>query len=421
MINYLEPSIVIVDDVEEEYLGISNYYTKQGIGCKVFNPDLYDGDEYPEKPYSDLNLIFLDLFYSGKFDTERCVSWVRHLIKPKSFYILIMWTNDTSKGEEVSALLDEHNVNPFKTIIEAKSKYRNNKGFDFTTLFGEIENQLNETPALEEILIWKKTVKYSSNEIIGHLTRNPEFITAKIQKIVICHGGTSILKSKDDNHKRNILFDALDTVLISNTRKNIPEKISELNATSVYGFDEQISTEPDKELNSWFHFKIENEIHQDLILPGLIAKNNHRFLKKLYSIQDDYKIENLLVKQRESDTIIDDIVMVISRPCDIAQKKYGKNIKLLSGLIVYKPVRNKKGFALSGSSIDSLKIYDYLYFDPKNKDVAILFDYRYAFSIPESLFVNKFENMKIFNKELLSEIQVEYSSYSSRLGITQII
>ena len=44
MINYLEPNVVIVDDVREEIQGIYEYFSKNGIGCKVYNPDLTEGD-----------------------------------------------------------------------------------------------------------------------------------------------------------------------------------------------------------------------------------------------------------------------------------------------------------------------------------------------------------------------------------------
>jgi hypothetical protein len=62
-----------------------------------------------------------------------------------------------------------------------------------------------------------------------------------------------------------------------------------------------------------------------------------------------------------------------------------------------------------------------LYFSAEEKDVTLLFDLRYNFSVPEEIFKREFTNIRIFNKEVLSEMQVEYSSYSSRLGITQVI
>jgi len=87
-----EPNIVVIDDKQDEIQGILEQYGEQGIGCKFFNADLYEGDSMPDAPYSDVNLIFLDLFFSEtKFDAELCSNWVQSLIPEKSFYLLIIW------------------------------------------------------------------------------------------------------------------------------------------------------------------------------------------------------------------------------------------------------------------------------------------------------------------------------------------
>ncbi|MFZ6664857.1 hypothetical protein [Peijinzhouia sedimentorum] len=429
MINYLEPNVVIVDDVREEIQGIYEFFSQKGIGCKVFNPDLVDGDSYPLSPYSDVSLIFLDLHYSNVFDSELCAGWVRQIVKQKSFFILIMWTKDQSKAIQVSELLTTHNCTPFLTIVKSKIDFQvpNENKYNFDILIEDLNRQLEATPALEEILIWKKSVKQSSNEIIGNLTKNPNSLVDKLKKVIISHGGTSLKESNDYKYKRSILFDALDTVLISNTKKNVNTVISELNQQSLYNLQEVNNSDADKELNSWFHFKIDNEVSQSIITPGLISKNNHRFFKQLYSIQDDPKLIKLFEVQNQNNIKIEDIVLVISRPCDIAQKKFGKNIKLLSGIIIYNAFRNPSGKRKNEINFnnlnlpDSLKKYEHLYFSDLLNDVTIMFDFRYSFSVPEKIFLDRFENIKIFNKELLSEIQVEYSSYSSRLGITQIL
>jgi hypothetical protein len=141
----------------------------------------------------------------------------------------------------------------------------------------------------------------------------------------------------------------------------------------------------------------------------------------MYALYDDKIISNYTSLQVGENVEIKNIVLLISRPCDIAQNKFGKNLKLLSGLIISNPVRKKDKFSGKDTKPDSVKIYDHLFFDDKNSDVTLLFDFRYNFSVPEEIFKSEFKNLKIFNKELLSEMQVEYSSYSSRLGITQVI
>lgn len=424
MINYLEPNVVIVDDVREEIQGIYEYFSQNGIGCKVYNPDLFEGDAPPASPLSDVSIIFLDLHYSDKFDPELCAGWVRQIVKPKSFYILVMWTKDQSKGEQISELLMTHNLIPFLTIIKSKIEFQvpNENRYNFETLIEDLNQQLESTPSLEEIQIWKKSVKQSTNEIIGNLTKNPAVLVDKLKKVIISHGGTSLKESNDYKHKRAILFDALDTVLISNTKKNIDYEISELNQQTLYNLQEVNNTDADKELNSWFHFKINKELSESLISPGLISINNHSLFKKLYSIQDDPKLEKIFDIQKDKEIKIEDIVLVISRPCDIAQKKYGKNIKLLSGIIIYNAHRKNNGKIDFGNTSlpDSIKKYEHLHFSDVENDITIMFDFRYSFSVPEKIFTEKFKNIQVFNKELLSEIQVEYSSYSSRLGITQI-
>ncbi|WP_349953051.1 hypothetical protein, partial [Bacteroides finegoldii] len=159
------------------------------------------------------------------------------------------------------------------------------------------------------------------------------------------------------------------------------------------------------------------------LFPGIIAKNNSKLLQKYYSIQDDKTINSLLSYQKESkDTIIEDIALNITRPCDYAQNKYGKNIKLLSGIRIINPVtQQQKGkIKLNGTAPDCLKIFDNLYHDDDKNDITLIFDFRYIFSLPSTIFLKHFHNLKMFNKELFSEIQSSYSSYASKPGFTKI-
>lgn len=424
---YLEPSIIIIDDHKQEIEDILEFYREDGIGCKLFNPDYVEGDKMPEIPFSDVNLIFLDLYYSGKFDSEQCSNWVRSIVKEKSFYILVLWTKDISKAQEVLELLDTHKRTPFIQLIKSKSDYPSeNEGlkYNFKKLIEEINSEIDATPALEEIQLWKKSVKSSANEVIGNITRSQDQIINKLKKIIIAHGGTAIKESNDNNKKRTILFDALDTVLISNTKMHVSKEISELNKKDLYNLEGVPSPIIDKELNSWFHFKLQRELTADLIYPGIISRFKDNDWKKMFSIHDDPNIITYLSRQIGDNLIIESIVLLLSRPCDIAQNKYGKNLKLLSGLKIVNPIRKdnpKQEFQKGSSNMDSVKIYDHLFFSNEENDVTLIFDFRYNFSVPEEIFRAEFDNIKIFNKELLSEMQVEYSSYSSRLGITQVI
>ncbi|HEY1194831.1 hypothetical protein [Flavobacterium sp.] len=425
-----EPNIIVIDDKYDEVSGIVEYYQSNGSGCKFFNADIVEGDNMPHKNYSDVNLVFLDLYLEGeKFDAEQCSNWVKSMIPEKAFYLLVIWSKDPSEMREVVDNLVKENRLPFIVLCENKTEYPsiNDEKYNFEELFKKLNHIFDNIPALDEISIWKRNIKTSSNQVIGNLakTSDPSIFNNKLKKIIISHGGSSVKTNINNNRKRSILFDALDNVLISNSNKNnFEDEISELNNQQLYSLENPEESAIDKELNSWFHFKFNNENLDGQILPGIIAYNNHSLFKKLYSIQDDPKFERILTKQKEENIIIQDIVLVLSRPCDIAQNKYGKNIKLLSGIILksaFRKTNTKKEIHFNESLPDSSKKYEHLFFNEDENDITLIFDFRYSFSVPEKIFKEKFKNIKIFNKELLSEMQVEYSSYSSRLGITQII
>lgn len=422
---YLEPNIIVVDDKIDEIQGIIKHYNDLGLGCKYFNSDLIDGDNRPEKEYSDVNLFFLDLYYSDNpFDAELCANWVQSIIPEKSFYILIIWTKDSAKAEAVLAELSKVNRSPFIFLIKSKIDYVTNsyEKYNFTQLFENINTELEKVSSLEEIQLWKKNVKLSSNKVIGNLTKttDPDSFNNKLKKIIVSHGGKAIIDETNNKRKRSILFDALDSVLISN-KSDFPDEISEINNQNLYNLNDIKEPIIDTELNSWFHFKIDNNLSNELIYPGIISEFKENDWKTMYSIHDDAIVKDYISLQTGDNLSITSIVLLISRPCDIAQNKYGKNLKLLSGLMITNPIRNTKNkFKGKDTKPDSIKIYDHLHLNDDKNDVTLLFDFRYNFSVPEEIFKTQFDNIKIFNKELLSEMQVEYSNYSSRLGITQI-
>lgn len=425
---FLEPNIIVVDDKKEEVEGIIQHYNELGLGCKFFNSNLFEGDTYPDKNYSDVNLLFLDLFYSEQpFDAELCANWVQSIVPEKSYYILILWTKDIGKATEVLEQLKKVYRFPFAFLVKSKSQYTSQTGLNFSGLFKDIDEELEKISGLSEVLIWKKGIKASANEVLGNLAKNiyPNSFNNKLKKIIISHGGSHIKTSKDNSRKRFMLFDALDSILVSNAKKNShEEKISDLDDKTLYNLENMEEPVIDKELNSWFHFKIEKNLSAELIYPGLISEFQENDWKKLYSIHDDEIILKYIAPQIGTNIRVTSIALLLSRPCDIAQNKYGKNLKLLSGLKIVNPIRKdgaRKEFKAVSPKPDSIKIYDHLHLNEEESDITFLFDFRYNFSVPESIFKKDFKNIAIFNKELLSEMQVEYSSYSSRLGITQVI
>lgn len=426
----LEPNIIIIDDKLEEVNGIIDKYHKEGVGVKYFNAHLTDGDEIPDVYYSDVALVFLDVHFTeniNDYDPEHCSSWIQGIMPENAFYILVIWSKETDKRSEIiEELVKIHRV-PFLCLEEQKTNYTTPDGYDFSVLFKDIENKINAIKELEELAIWKKSIKESSNQIIGHLSKdldNVNLLNKKLQKIIVAHGGKGFISDDKHKEKREVLFEALDNILISNSKESRPDiEISKENKINLYNINNNITIDIDSKLNSWFHFKLDKNILTAKLQIGLISKFKSKFLKNTYCLQDDPIVSEYLKPQVTTNKELIDIALLISRPCDIAQTKYGKNLKLISGVLIKHPDRkgNGKKEIKTGQKVDSIKLYDHLYFSESENDISLIFDFRYVFSVPEKIFQDKFEAIKVFNKELLSEMQVEYSSYSSRLGITQVI
>ncbi len=426
-----EPNIVFIDDKEEQVDGIIQLYRNEGAGVKFFNADLVEGDIKPTNHFTNVNLIYLDLYYQNEFEIDLCLGWIDSIIPKNSFYILVIWSKDTQHSDEVIAALTAIQRKPFTTYTETKNEeYKNEDNtFKWNTLKEKINAELEAISEIEELATWKKSIVNSSNIVIGHLSKkiDIESLRKKMQKIIIGHGGTYLLGADKEKQKREVLFDALDSILASNSKVTRPNQdISKANKNSLYNIPSFPITDIDSKLNSWFHFKlIESTISPDFFTSGLISYFKDISLRKNYSIQNDDSVIKFFKHQleaKENKPNLYDISVIISRPCDIAQNKFGRNLKLLSGTLILNPIRdNKNKFKQGISQPLSMKLYDHLSISDNEVDCAIVFDFRYAFSLPPEIFAERFEKIKIFNKELLSEIQVEYSSYSSRLGITQII
>jgi len=421
-----EPSVVFIDDKKEEVSGIINLYREEGVGVKFYNTDLINEDDKPSNPFSNVNLIFLDLYYSNDFDYELCVGWIDSILSENSFYVLVIWSKDSQHRNEIIDGLSRIGKKPFLDFNETKSGYKNkNNTYDWMRLKKKIDDGINKVSELTELSVWKKSVLTSSNVIVGHLSKDsdPEKLRVKLQKIILGHGGKAINIDNEEIRKRKILFDALDSVLIANTKGFISNvDVSDENKRELYKIPNTIPGDIDTKLNSWFHFKLLENIDAEEICPGLISLSKKQFLNDIYSIQDDNNFSSTIKPQTDSNKTITDIAVVLMRSCDFAQDKYGKNIKLLSGVLMKNPLRkdNSTKSIKTGQKYDSIKIFDHLTIEGNN-DCTLIFDFRYIYSIPKSVFIKRFKNIEIFNKELLSELQVEYSSYSSRLGITQII
>jgi len=293
-----QPRIAVIDDKKNEVDGILENHQEEGIGIKYFNANPFDGDDKPSTEYSDIGLIYLDIHYTDNindYDPELCAAWIDSLIPECSFYILVLWSKETDKKDEILDVLKQINKEPFLLFTEQKTDYQIDSGWDFIKLNESITSKLNEYPELGELALWKQSIVNSSNLVIGHLskTNNPYDLKKKLQKIILSHGGSYLVGVDNENEKRKILFDAMDNILISNAKSIRPlSSISQENINNLYNIPDFLKTDIDSKLNSWFHFNLvkKGDIEKSDLTPGLISLNKHSLFRKLYSICDDPKL-----------------------------------------------------------------------------------------------------------------------------------
>lgn len=211
--------------------------------------------------------------------------------------------------------LNKVNKNPFINLIESKTNYiiDTDEKYNFAQLFENINVELEKVSGLAEIQLWKKNVKLSSNKVIGNLTKTTDsnVFNNKLKKIIISHGGTAIKLETDNKRKHTILFDALNSVLISN-RSDFQEEINTINKENLYNLNQIQEPIIDTELNSWFHFKIDTNLANDLIYPRIISEFKENDWKTMYSIHDDLIVKDYINLQTGNNSIITSITLLIS-------------------------------------------------------------------------------------------------------------
>ncbi|MCL1666622.1 hypothetical protein M2T82_00960 [Elizabethkingia ursingii] len=145
------PQIAFIDDEKSQIIplerAISNFHT----GSIYINASP-ESDDYPSEPIESVKLLFLDLHYGGiKFDPYLCVEWVSRIIPSHSKYILVIWSKDIDKKEELLSVLAEGQLSP--TYFEAwqKTDFDINT-FDFKAKIDDLINSASDNKKIGEVI-----------------------------------------------------------------------------------------------------------------------------------------------------------------------------------------------------------------------------------------------------------------------------
>jgi len=157
----LGPQVAIIDNNENEIQSIRVMLNELEIGNKFFEVD-YTEPDFPTKPLNTVKLVFLDLYYSdvsSDWDPYACTDWLKAVVPKDAKYILVVWSNDGYRTEELIDVMKETET-PLPYFVETspKSKYQDGDNtYDIERLLADLNTDL------------EKNVKIISNEYYGQI------------------------------------------------------------------------------------------------------------------------------------------------------------------------------------------------------------------------------------------------------------
>jgi hypothetical protein len=186
------PSVVVVDDEEEDYRAIISALNSLYIGCVHFTGDSIE--ELPGEPFKSLRLVFMDLHLGGavgKDAASRAANVFRKLVSPDTAaVVVVIWSkyaDDTIGDGQLPQEDGETEADLFqRTLLEAEPRYAGRLIFlkmakpkpgsrpktdEWTAdLASEISKTLAGRPAVALLWTWETMLREAGTQVSEGLT-----------------------------------------------------------------------------------------------------------------------------------------------------------------------------------------------------------------------------------------------------------
>lgn len=415
--------IIVVDNEQNDLDKIAREFNLKGIGCRTI---LYDGINFPQKPYTDVRLAFFDVNLGHvSSDTEKYATLedaIKSYISAENGpFVLIFWTNNPTWKDGFVKYVNRENDNVVKnyikpyyiSIIDKTSISENN------TLESMLEKQLGNR-VVESCLNFDELLRVASDKAINKLLSIipngkawgdtivfEENLKKVFAKIAISSWGESNAKDNPDR--------AINDALIPIVSHSIPREKIWSNLLDKNLFDEKKLRDDSLfnnnnillSLNNYFH--IEEVENIDKKSRGAVVK-----LKSDKSFEDSFNIAFETWKTAEFGNSPKmqnafPIAVEISAACDYSQQKK-RCLKYLMGIGNDQPIK-------VNSTKKNISTFEDICFQHMGKTMYIALDFNYIFvdcndSIIDSILFR-------FKKEMMDMIGSQYANHISRIGITK--
>ena len=147
LIDELGPQVAIIDNNEAEINSIKYLFNEMNIGNTFIEVDNVS-PSFPSEPINSVKLVFLDLFYSDfstDFEPYSCTDWLKAVVPSGAKYILVVWSNDGYRTDELVEVMKETDT-PMPYFIETSPKGKYQSGdyeYDIKKLLNDLEYDLN--------------------------------------------------------------------------------------------------------------------------------------------------------------------------------------------------------------------------------------------------------------------------------------
>ncbi|RAK62417.1 hypothetical protein [Hymenobacter edaphi] len=137
-----ETQVALIDDMPADALPIQSAFEEKLIKTEFFEITL-ENAQAPPHPIESIELVFLDLHYDPNiglpFDPYRCAQSIKSIVPEGKRYILVVWSRDTNKAQEVIELLDDLNLTPSQVHLKSKEQFSLAGGaYDVERLLAEL-------------------------------------------------------------------------------------------------------------------------------------------------------------------------------------------------------------------------------------------------------------------------------------------
>jgi len=203
--------VAIIDNDEEDGRALQRALQNQMIGSVFFHVNGLSG--LPPAPLPNISLVFLDLDLissvpNSRDKASRAVACLSRVVKPGSFYALVIWSTHTTSELENDfreILVNNDSLTPCVPPISlAKLECKNSNGYLVSKINRNMKKQFNGLKAQSLLFKWEEIVAERMSQFIQDLTKgdSQRDLSKKLHALADAYAG----KEYSEDIAKNALF-----------------------------------------------------------------------------------------------------------------------------------------------------------------------------------------------------------------------